>query len=501
MRRTPRRRLMAASVALAVASWLLVPRAGFAARVTAVTVTIHTHQIIVKKIIGCGVEFDPFEHYPVSQPIWRQIIRRVSFMHPAFVRTMVQRGMYRVRADGHARFVWQKPIDPGAYRRFNRLLRILRWAQKTHVQVMLGQWGPAALIARASRADLDHWAAHTAAIIYYLRVKQHLSCIRNYNFINEPVNLPASLVCQASTLLHRALAARGLARAVAITGPDTFGDPGRNIHWSFPLLLPTLEHAAAATGCYEVHWYAQDWEVKSHWIEQTLIRQRRLIVHLDPSARRKTLIMSETGLIDGKCNGDQQPRVKTFAYGVLMADYAAQVFGAGWDGISAWDLDDAMHIVGGQRVTTPPGKLTLKIWGFWNSQAAAMGKPADFDIRPRFYTWALLSRLFPIGTRIVKSNDPKRLPHFITLAGTRIVHGRWRISIMLVNTARTARHVSIRIRSKNAPATFTEYRYFRHDRPTDSYGFPIPAKRLKGIIAANGFNLYMPGQGVIFLTN
>ena len=72
-------------------------------------------------------------------------------------------------------------------------------------------------------------------------------------------------------------------------------------------------------------------------------------------------------------NGDQQPRVKDFDYGVLMADLVAQVARAGWMGASAWDLDDA-H-ARGERPAAPavPDDLTLKIWGFWNTQGRAMG--------------------------------------------------------------------------------------------------------------------------------
>ena len=68
----------------------------------------------------------------------------------------------------------------------------------------------------------------------------------------------------------------------------------------------------------------------------------------------------------------------------------------------AWDLDDAMHAVNGNHTPNPPDDLTLKVWGFWNSQGAKMGKPAEMAVRPWFYTWALMSRLFPKGSRIIE---------------------------------------------------------------------------------------------------
>ena len=125
-----------------------------------------------------------------------------------------------------------------------------------------------------------------------------------------------------------------------------------------------------------------------------MLAAKRAVVSVnDPQAASKRLFLAESGLLDGKTNGDQQPRVKTFAYGVMMSDYVAQVATAGWMGACAWDLDDAMHTVSGHPPI--PNDKTLKVWGFWNTQGTAMGHPEDEDIRPWFYTWSLMSRLFP----------------------------------------------------------------------------------------------------------
>jgi hypothetical protein len=232
------------------------------------------------------------------------------------------------------------------------------------------------------------------------------------------------------------------------------------------------------------------------------LREKRLVESLDLSSRHKPFVVSESGLIDGRRRHyDQNPRVKHFDYGVLMADYVAQVFRAGWDGISAWDLDDAMCVDNGQPVTHPPGKLTLKVWGFWNSQGAAMGDPADFNIRPWFYTWSLMSRLFSPGTRIVESDEPIGAKQFRTLAGIRRVHGQRRISIMLVNDSEKPRTIVIRVVADTSVTTFTEYRYFRKHRPVNAQGFPLASAILHAIIPAHGISVSMPGRGVILLIN
>jgi hypothetical protein len=199
-------------------------------------------------------------------------------------------------------------------------------------------------------------------------------------------------------------------------------------------------------------------------------------------------------MIEGKTNGDQQPRVKTFPYGVLMADYLAQAARAGWAGAAAWDMDDAMHVNTGGHVV-PPVDRTLKIWGFWNTQGAAMGHPEDEAIRPWFYTWSLLSRLFPPGSRIVASKIDAEAPGLRTLAGTRDF-GR-QVSIMVVNDADEARTVRVVVPGFGRRA-LTVYRYFDEDRPVDANGFPAASRELPTADLTRGINVEMPSRGVAF---
>ncbi len=466
-------------------------------------VVIHLQETVTSQITGLGVQWDPYD-YPPSQRSWRTILQRVDYMHPSFLRVMVL---------GRSQWQTQPPLS-SALRRVlvqhgiveNVDQRILSWAQRHDSKVILGTWwcSPLADANKYNNSYAIHdWAKAVAAQVAYLRKQRGFTCIRYYNFVNEPqwaqgLGPRWAMVANA---LHIAFHRAGLAGAVRIIGPDTYGDPPNSNSYNWPLLVFVAQHAHRAVGAYDIHWYARNNEVCNGTIQTTLVREKKMVEALDPAAGHKPFLMGESGLIQGRCNGDQQPRVKTFTYGVMMADYAVQVFRAGWSGISAWDLDDAMHVVNGKRITHPPGKLTLKIWGFWNSQGAAMGDPKDFNIRPWFYTWSLMSRMFHAGTRIVFSHEPVQMKRFRMLAGTRIVHNHLIISVMLVNDAKKTRKLVVRIPSDKNTSTFTEYRYFRHDRPVNAYGLPIAAKRLYDVNPAHGMTIDMPGSGVIFLTN
>ena len=229
-------------------------------------------------------------------------------------------------------------------------------------------------------------------------------------------------------------------------------------------------------------------------VTELLAQKRAVVLANDAAAHAKPFFMGEVGMVDGKINGDQQPRVKTFPYGVFMADFVAQIAGAGWHGAVAWDLDDAMHSANGHAV--PPNDKTLKVWGFWNTQGTAMGHPEDEDMRPWFATWSLMTRLFPRGARLVTTAQPV-LPGWRVLAAAPKA-GRG-LTVMLVNNSDEHRTALVRVPGAGGRRLY-EYRYFDGDRPTDAAGFPLPTGKASPADLDKGVTVSMPGRGVVFLS-
>ena len=80
-----------------------------------------------------------------------------------------------------------------------------------------------------------------------------------------------------------------------------------------------------------MHWYAMDRELREGAVGKPLREKRQVLLANDTAAEQKGLYMGEVGILEGRVNGDQQPRVRTFEYGVLMADFVAQIMDAdGW---------------------------------------------------------------------------------------------------------------------------------------------------------------------------
>lgn len=449
-----------------------------------IRITLPAHTSPVSTFMGLGIEFDPYSDSPSPQR-WHTILGRVAWVNPGFLRVMSGAEDYCTgfAPSGKPVYVWQHPT-PETVRRLKRLLAILNFAQAHHISVYLGEWSPPRSLG-IQRPDDPRWPRMIADFVEYLVRTQHYTVIRHYIFFNEPNGQwmwpharPDFREWSAGIReLRRDLDARGL-RDVVLAGPDNSGNP----EW----FSRTVRSLNKEFGVWEIHIYATDEQVFGDWIEKDLDAARQVISNNDPDGGAKPRFIAESGLVSGKIESlDQQPRVRTFAYGVEMADYVAQVARAGWMGADAWDLDDAMH---------GNGRGGFKIWGFWDSSTSE-----GMTIRPWFYTWALMSRLFPRGCEIIPVRSDRVVPRF------RIVANRWRSpegwesTIMLVNDSTAPQTLYLSLPVQRGRRLYI-YRYFSELRPTDREGMPIPSNAMTLPHDSRQLRLQMPCRGVIFVT-
>jgi len=384
---------------------------------------------------------------------------------------------------GQPIYVWNHP-NAAAQDKLNRLLSILDFAQAHNISVYLGEWSPPRELGITSPND-PRWPRLIADFVHYLVVDKKYTVIRHYIFFNEPngswmwPHTTPNFVAWSSGVkrLRQELNQRGL-NSVQIAGPDNSGD----VDW----FARSVRELTPDFGAWEMHIYATDAEVYDDRIETELARASRLL-DADPANAHKSRFIAESGLVDGKIEAlDQQPRVRTFSYGVMMADYVAEIARAGWMGADAWDLDDAMHMSHPQ---------TLKVWGFWDSSPSG-----DMSIRPWFYIWSLMSRNFPSGASILKTTEAPQAPRFRTTAASWSSSSGERLaSVLLVNDSDDERKVSVQGFPADTKRIYC-YRYFSKDRSADSQGLPIPAAVLHPGTRKD-LQVDMPARGVILLTN
>jgi hypothetical protein len=450
----------------------------------ALRITLTPDAPVLSTFMGLGIEFDPYQN-PPSPARWKTMERRVAWAHPGFFRVMSSAQDYCLGFDAQGKpiFVWQHPT-PAAQERLNKLYAVLDFAQQHHIRVYLGEWSPPEALGIHSPAD-PRWPAIIADFVAYLVHVRHYTVIRHYIFFNEPngqwmwPHSAPDFDAWSTGIRHlrRDFNAHGL-RQIAIAGPDNSGD----MAW-FDRSVKTLHQDF---GAWEMHIYATDAQVFGDQIETQLQQARQTILTDDPNGARKERFIAESGLVTGKIEAlDRQPRVRTFPYGVEMSDYVAQIARAGWMGADAWDLDDAMH---------GDGHGMLKLWGFWNSSPGA-----SMAIRPWFYTWSLMSRLFPAGAQIVTIHSTPAPPRFRVTAAHWSNASGTQTTVMLVNDSATPRTVALSLPGLTGHA-LTIYRYFRYDRPVNAAGLAVPAASVRATRKNAPLTLHLPGAGVIFVT-
>jgi hypothetical protein len=471
----------------------------------AVSVSVDASSTVTQSFAGFGVEWDPYDHPPMGAD-WTTTLSRLSFMHPAFFRIMSNATDYcdGFDASGNPIYVWNQGPTV-TQNRLWQVFRMLDFAQANGIPVILGEWSwpanlaqiPAALSQIASPDD-PRWARMVADYLDYLIHTKGYTVIRYYNLMNEPNggwmwpngNVPGNafaLWANGIQNLRVDLDSNQLAN-VLIVGPDNacFGSAQSDSgNWAW--LSQAAQSLAGPIGVWDSHWYAWAADVQSGVIEQTLATETSTISAAGNNASSKMRILAEAGMLDGKNANDQNPNVQTFIYGVWMADLGAQAARAGWMGVDAWDLDDAMHNSGN----------SLKLWGFWNTYSAP-GDPVQ-GLRPRFYPWSLMSRLLPAGAKIVSSSGGTDQPGFRTTAATWTAASETYATILLVNDSDA--NLAVTVNSSSLSATsLVEYNYFSSDAPVDANGYPAAEKTITNANLVSGVTVNMPSRGVVLLT-
>ncbi|MGI5168181.1 hypothetical protein ACQEU3_27920 [Spirillospora sp. CA-253888] len=449
---------------------------------------------------GLGVHFSPFET-ELTDAQWALVHRRLAFMRPQVLRVVIGAGWY-CTGFGEA----GEPVYDWDSAKMRSFYRMLDWAEKNGAEVVLGEWSPPSGPPLNLKAEDPRWARLVGDLLHQVLNVRGYTCPKYYNLHNEP-NLwfpdygPFDPWLASARNMHAEIARRGLLGRITLIGPDaTEADDvlsktadllsGQSESW----VVRTVERGRELMGAYDVHKYEYVYNVERGDLEQRLWWQRQYIDNRDTPA--KPFMILEAGMdrgLDVPELGIDVPDTQKdrygFRYGVQMADYAVQVMRAGLAGVLAWDLDDAQH-TGGEY-----GSRNLKGWGFWNSLGGRDGYPVgDLDLRPWFYTWSLLSRCFPRGSRVL--NAPAT-----GYAGVRVTAARTPgdgLSIAVVNHTGSARTLTLSVPDAAPGATLAEYRYFEDDRPADAEGFPVPRRtvRLSGDLTVS-----LPGRGVVVLSS
>ena len=464
-----------------------------------VKIEVYGDQVLEKSYLGNGVQWSAYPQFDISEKSWQRVFERTDFMRLNLIRLVLNANEYckAYPVDG-------KPVYDFNDARILRIRRILDYCQKKDVDVILGEWGNPR-IGGITISD-PRWSEIVGEFLNYLINEKKYSCIKYYNLGNEPNNKDGYVdLWKAGTVvnfenwqtsilnLDKELVKRGLAEKIKIVGPDCA--------WGNDWIKRIIEkkELAAAIDVYELHYYATDKEIESGFYGKEMSYYRDYISFRDPKGKEKQFFMAEAGMVTGKNKVDQQTNIATFQYGVWMTDFAIQSMNAGQAGLTAWDMDDAMHTNGKLGPGTEIKDYIWKEWGFWDSLGEEKGAPERTNMRPWFYTWSLLSKYVPRGSQIMKTGE-SFVPGLRSTASKITLNGKTEYTFVIVNESTEKREVNL-VLAKVKGVDLNQYNYFENDMPVDANGFAVAKRVVKSANLHKGIEIEMPSKGVIILTS
>ncbi|WP_068472888.1 cellulase family glycosylhydrolase [Saccharicrinis aurantiacus] len=476
-------------------------------------ITINPNNEISNNFIGNGVQWDAYPHASTENSDWGKLMtedkwqmnyERLDYMQPKLLRVVYQANWrYLVGFDKA-----NNPIVNFDTPEVEALEKILSYAQKNNMTVLLGEWGTPFHVHdvaenlgdKFSGANDPKWIDIIIESLQYFIIDKGYTCIKYYNLVNEPNGTWASTNgnfkewSEGAQLLASKIRETGLAEYVSVAGPDavTLHDNPDSEYTGIEWVDECAKQLDADMGIYEVHDYTSTESLQNGEFAKFNSRAAKY-----PLEKGKQIIFGELGCHTGKPENkarieqdphagiDSQMDIFDYSYGIDMADAAIQAMNIGYSGTAAWALDDAMHTDGDLG-----DKNKLKRWGMWNSLGTELcNNPQEEEMRPWFYTWSLMCRYFPVGSSILKTEE-------LDIDGVRLTAGISGddLSIALVNTSETEQTFSIAIPNNT---TFQRFLYIDGERSLDEDGFPkaietnIKAnKQITIQIPANSFVLY-----------
>lgn len=407
-----------------------------------------SQEVINPCYLGNGVEWDPYDEavswgHDLTEADWDTLYARLDYMKPQYVRCMI-----------NSPFTYYTGSGFEDTRHADKLLKLLSYCQSRGVMVVYGEYNPPAWEMKGSQ----EWVEASVRHLNYLVDGQGFDCIRHFVIFNEPDGNWASTNGDFAfwkEMVRRFRAEMdkypALKENVSLAGPDAVIDyrnpasPYDAAGW----LKATVEEVTEI-GIYDMHAYPGQRYVRSGEFEKTL-RQMKALAD-------KPIILGEAGFkyfsdpADSSLAKEYWRRVEghpftkgsdcnmlvydTF-YALDMAVMLCSVMNSGFSGAAAWMLDDAMHSNGDSGRTED-----VKLWGMWNILGAEVfGDPSQEEIRPWYYTWSLMCRHFPAGSRILKLEAS--LPDGVSATAARTPSGTY--SLAFVNVSDQPVELSVRL--------------------------------------------------------
>ncbi len=363
---------------------------------------------------GIGVQWGVYEDVSVlTDEEWMRTVKYLDELKPSRIRCMANLEWWVVDFDNNSTYedikddFWQYDYSK---KTFKNLLKILEYCQNKDIKVAFGVWnvmGGDGITSPDMRKDVtsdERFVKMYVDIFLNLIKDRGFSCLKWAVATNEPnyknkLNEKASLSTwvDGAKKLRQALDENGL-ESVGIVGGDTAGFDGCESYFKY-----IAENSPQAVDNYGAHFYIQDSDLVNGSFKSKLKNLIKRVRRADKFRDDELFDVWECGIFNGKNEQtDIQERIKTFDYGLQMADLTVQCVQAGINSLVYWDLDDAMYYKYGENYSKTPKK-----WGMFSTYPAA--EDDEKALRPWFFSSCLLTNLMKEGCEIFNGEDSKKV--------------------------------------------------------------------------------------------
>lgn len=458
---------------------------------------------------GNGFHYSPYPHsdVPSSQwgtkygayltdEKWDLLKKRLDYMKPQTVRMMVIASWHYYQG---GKINFDNKIEG--------VVRFLEYCKANNITVIFGEFEPPTRYSITS----DTWIEMASDYLKYLVVDKGFTCIKYYTVVNEPdgdwsaAKGDWELYKQAVVKFDKRLQKIGLTDRVKVIGPDAvprwtneasqydgLGWMNQSVRQMDDIFgayvfhdYPSRENAIGKNN--SISFYEKYIKEMKATGKKVYIGELGFKYPSSSSLYYENIRRAEAGHANKE---DCNMFVYEYFYGLDMAAILIQSMNAGVDGAMAWMLDDSMHSDGSGSLDK------LKKWGFWNLFGKELyDDPKEVEIRPWYYTWALLTRYFPRGSKILKASFPSVEGIYCVVSQDGDDY-----TIAIVNTTYSNYKYSINLSEEIPLKDYKLYTYTNMYHPVDQDGLPIVDKILRNPDFKKGVELEAPAFGFILLT-
>jgi hypothetical protein len=429
--------------------------------------SVDSKGLIEDNFDGFGFEWDSrnYSEARIDKDEFELITKRLDWMQPSIVRVMI---LTKWCYDPKIGYTWNS-------KELKELYKILEYCQQNNVDVLLTVWGLEVQhewnkVEDIKRVEDPRYAEVISNYLSYLIHKKGFSCIKYLGFVNEPNYGVGDFDRWGKGMLNliNELSKKGLKDKILVTGSGESND----FNWH----KKTVNELFNIIDVYTTHIYESIKDVRERKLQIKVSNYLEYIKDNDPYGNTKKLFISEAGMKDGQ-TAEKNTNIDSYNYGVFMTDYAIQAVLGGASSVIAWMLDDNSH---------PNFE-----WGLWKSKEHKM------ELRPWFYTWSLLTKYFPKGSKIynirTRSINLRAIVAEINKSGEKY----W--TYVFINLEK----FSVELNTKQELGTiskFKRYLYYDGKLNVDKNGFPVPFDTLTIDLNKGGI-IDCPPNSVSVITN